>query len=148
MSTFALLLFSYMPDIIQPMVDTKAVRGLRIQEAILNSGKTQREIAELIGVAPQSITKWIKTGKIYIDNLQLLADVTGVDMRYIVSGQPPTKISEPRALYQTNRSDLLTVLDQLDAQQAHKLLMCARAILDGAGDIEVSISIGGQKLTS
>lgn len=68
---------------IQPMVDINTAdyrqsRGKRIADAIDASGKSQREVADLVGVTPQSITKWIRTGNIYIDNLQTLADIIGV----------------------------------------------------------------------
>ncbi len=131
--------------IIQPMVDMRAARGARIQQAILDSGKSQREIAELIGVAPQSITKWIKTGKIYVDNLHALAELTGVDLRYIVSGYTPHHVSDQSEPYTTNRSELINTLDKLDAQQVHKLLICAQAFLEADADLDVSITVGGHK---
>jgi len=130
---------------IQPMVDIRVGRGKRIHDAILESGKSQREIADLIGVTPQSITKWIKTGKIYVDNLQTLADITEVDMRYLASGvTAKPEISEPAARYDT--SGLRDIVAQLDTRQAQKLLMCAHAILDSLGDVEISITVGGKNI--
>lgn len=131
---------------IRPMVDTRAARGDRIRQVILNSGKSQREIAELIGVAPQSITKWIKTGKIYIDNLESLASVTGADMRYIASGYRSDLVAEPSVKYITARSNLLDIINELDDHQANKLLVCARALVDADPDIDLTISVGGKKV--
>ena len=124
------------------MVDTRADRGKRIQTAIQNSGKTQREIADLIGVAPQSITKWIKTGKIYIDNLQALAEVTGVDLRYFFASRHA--ISEPKSEYLAKQNELHALIDRLGEQQTRKLILCAQALLESDDNVEVNIAIGGK----
>lgn len=129
------------------MVDIKSARGDRIRAVILESGKSQREVADLVGVTPQSITKWLKTGKIYVDNLQALADATNTDVRYIISGNPKFKIEQPEAPYYTKHDELHTLLDTLDQQQAQQLMLCIRAILNnGDSDFEINISVGKKKV--
>lgn len=50
----------------------------KIRYALKRSSLTQTAAAQRIGVTPQSVYKWIKTGKIDKANLQKLADITGL----------------------------------------------------------------------
>jgi len=49
----------------------------KIRYALKQASLSQTAAAQLIGVTPQSVYKWIKTGQIDKSNLQKLADVTG-----------------------------------------------------------------------
>jgi len=128
MSTYALLLFGLFADMIQPMVDKKIERGKRIRRVIQDSGKTQREIAEIVGVAPQSVTKWMTTGKISLESIEALADVTGLDIRYLMSGTNPPAVAEHAALYHTQHHELHRFIDTLNDKRAQQLFACAQAI--------------------
>ena len=120
----------------------KTFRGERIADAIRESGKSQREIAALIGVTPQSITKWIRNGNIYMENLLKLADITGVDLRYLISG-PKAIREEPPNYDRSPHSELHHLVDQLHDDQASQLTMVARAILDrGNSGLDLNISFG------
>ena len=113
------------------MVNNKIERGQRIAKAIKQSGKTQRHIANVIGVAPQSITKWIKTGNIYMENLQKLADATQMEMRYLMFGEGPEQIQEHSPTYNSKYPDLHQLIDLMDSNQANQLKLVAEAILSG-----------------
>ncbi len=126
------------------MVYNRSSRGTRIAEVIKKSGKSQREVAELVGVTPQSITKWLKTGNIYIGNLVSLAEITGADIRYLIYGEPG---DSEDAGYQVKHATLHSLVDKLGEKQARKLSICARAMIDyDEPDIEVNISIDGNKI--
>ena len=62
-------------------------RGARILDAIKNAGYTQKDMAEMLGVSAQAATKWIKTGKIQVDNLWQIAELTGTDMYFLLTGE-------------------------------------------------------------
>ncbi len=148
MSTCALLARRSLPDMIQPMVDLyKEKRGERIADTIENSGKSQRQVADEIGITPQSITKWMKTGLISLDHAAALAEVTGGDLRYLASGKHGLKIAEPHTEYQIKHADIHQLLEKLDSNQARLLRLCADALLDAqTSELEVHISIGDKKL--
>ncbi len=148
MSTVGWLWWLRKPDMIQPMVDIdKKARGARIAQAITDSGKTQREMSEIIGVAPQSITKWIRNGNISMDNLVALSDFTGIDLRYLISGDNFGEVAEEDMRYTVEYNSLRDIVGQLDQPQMNKLLMCARAISESTdSDVEDKISIGTKEI--
>ncbi len=126
------------------MTYNRSARGTRIAEVIKASGKSQREVAELVGVTPQSITKWLRTGNIYIGNLVTLAEIAGVDIRYLIYGDP----GEGKEYgYEIKHAKLQTLVDQLDKKQARKLTLCAHALLEcDDSDVEVNITVGAKKV--
>ena len=119
----------------------KALRGQRIARAIRDSGYSQREIADLIGVTPQSITKWIKSGNIYIDNLQRLSELTGRDIAYFIAmTDNKNGIQEPGRTYQTNSEILLDLAQKLSEKQLEKVIVFANALLACESDsIKISV---------
>lgn len=99
-------------DTIQPMVENdsnKQSRGKRISDAIKKSGKTQREIASIIGVSPQSISKWVQTGSIQAENLWTFAEVTDTDIRFLMFGET------------TPNAELHELIDQLSPVQIKRV---------------------------
>lgn len=58
----------------------------RIKHALRSSNTSQSEAARHIGVSPQSVYKWVKTGHIDKENLQALADLTGFNVEWLLSG--------------------------------------------------------------
>lgn len=105
---------------IQPMVDldkNKKARGQRISDAIKKSGKTQGEIAAIIGVTPQSISKWTLNGSIQAENLWTFAEVTHSDIRYLMFGEP-----NPSA-------ELHGLIDQLSDSQAKQVTLFINTLM-------------------
>ncbi len=116
---------------IQPMVendDNKQARGERIEIAITRSGKSQREIAERMGVRPQSISKWFKTGAIQAENLWTLAEITGADVRYLMFGEA------------TPHHELHQLIDLLSPQQAKQVTLFVNTLL-GCDDANMEFSL-------
>lgn len=59
----------------------------RIAQAIKTSGKKQKEIAAEVGVTPQAITKWLKSGTISTESLEKFASATGVNLVWLITGK-------------------------------------------------------------
>ncbi len=97
-------------------------RADRIKAAIDSSGCNQREIAEYVGVRPQSITKWLQSGNIASDNLALLAEVTGVNVQYLLFGET----SEQERYVQN--IELHDLVEQLSAKQAESMAEFLRQV--------------------
>lgn len=132
---------------IQPMVDNlKLKRGARISAAIESAGFSQRQVAALVGVAPQSITKWIKTGNIQIENLVQLADITGVNLRYLIEGDHQG-VREAPPKYSPSRVKLQGYVNQLTNKQLKKLVLCAEAIAECSDDELLTIQMGNTKIS-
>ncbi|MBL4981728.1 LexA family protein [Pseudomonas fluorescens] len=56
----------------------------KIRYALKRASLSQTAVAQRIGVTPQSVYKWIKTGKIDKANLQKLADITGLRIEWFL----------------------------------------------------------------
>ena len=61
--------------------------GVRVKHAIKSAGLTQKQVAEAIGVTPQSVNKWIKEGKISRDHLMDLSRATGSTFTWLATGE-------------------------------------------------------------
>jgi plasmid maintenance system antidote protein VapI len=61
--------------------------GARVKHAIKGAGLTQKQVAEAIGVTPQSVNKWIKEGKISRDHLMDLSRATGSTFTWLATGE-------------------------------------------------------------
>lgn len=79
----------------QPMADIKD----RIKEAI-SVFRSQRAAAGELGVEPQSVTKWLKTGVISLEKLALLSEKTNFSLDYLVTG----KGNKHRVAYQPDNA--------------------------------------------
>ena len=58
----------------------------RIRQAIRQTGKSQAEIAEAVGVSNPAVTKWLKSGSIAIETLIKLAQVTSCSFEWLATG--------------------------------------------------------------
>jgi len=73
--------------------------GIRVKSAILGAGLTQKQIAAAIGVSQQSVTKWIKDGKICRENMLLLSRVTGYTFNWLSTGSGMQRRHHANTLY-------------------------------------------------
>lgn len=120
-------------DTIQPMVDSKKTpKGRRITQAIKMSGKTQKEIADILGVKPQSVGKWVVTGNITTEHLKRLAEVTGANLHYLISGRSSLRVSEADVAYYAKHRELHDLVERLTQKQAKQLMLFAQTLLDEA----------------
>lgn len=71
----------------------------KIRYALKRASLTQTAVAQSIGVTPQSVYKWIKTGKIDKVNLQKLADLTGLRIEWFLGTNEKSWIpNDPNSL--------------------------------------------------
>lgn len=73
-------------DLLQNKSMMKEELKQRVAKAIKESGKSQKQIADQIGVTPQAITRWLKVGTISKDNLFKLAMATDSSFYWLASG--------------------------------------------------------------
>lgn len=70
-----------------------ASMGGRIACAVEDSGKTQTQIAAEIGCTHSAVSQWKSgaTGEITARLLQAFADSTGVEIRWLITGEEPVR---------------------------------------------------------
>ena len=66
----------------------------RLIEAIDQSAPRQVDIAQYVGVTIQSVGGWKKHGRISVDNLKKLSEVTGYRYQWIKDGTGPKLIQD------------------------------------------------------
>ncbi len=59
----------------------------RIIKAIKHSGLNQRKIALEIGISPQALNKWTKTGNASRESLAKFSKVTGTSLEWLITGE-------------------------------------------------------------
>ena len=71
-------------------IDTEAV-GQRINKLITEKNYTKRQVAEELGVSPQTVFKWINNPQAMpsIDSIVRLSMLFGVSTDYILMGDKP-----------------------------------------------------------
>lgn len=67
----------------------------RVREAIKVSGRSQRQIAIEVGVAPQSITKWLRLGYIDKKNIPAFCRACGVSIEWFLTGAGSVTADNP-----------------------------------------------------
>lgn len=70
----------------------------KIRYALKRASLTQTAAAQRIGVTPQSVYKWIKTGQIDKVNLQKLADITGLRIDWFLETERSWTPNDPTSL--------------------------------------------------
>lgn len=86
--------------------------GGRIAEAIKYSGKSQRQIALDIGITPQALNKWPKTGKASTKALFRFSYVTGVSFSWLIEGNGDMVRSLPEGV--NSQYKTMTLPDTID----------------------------------
>ena len=85
----------------------------RIRQAIKNSGMTQAQIAEKVGVSKPAVTRWLTKGSISRNSLLKLSEVTKTDFQWLVSGQASNSASLDKIRLENLRV-LANAYDSLD----------------------------------
>lgn len=63
-------------------------RKFRLKEAISSLGRGgQKKIAQKINISPQAITGWLKTGRINKEHVAVIAEMTGYDLNWLITGK-------------------------------------------------------------
>lgn len=88
--------------------------GVFIQTLRKEQGKTQRELAEQIGVSDKTVSKW-ETGKGFpdISNLDLLCEALGISINELLSGERLSDSSYPEKAEEN-------IMDLIQENEKHK----------------------------
>lgn len=102
----------YCPD----MADVTSSMAERISRAVSDSGKSLERLAEETGCTHSAISQWQrgKVQRIKADLLVKFADATGVEMRWLVTGQGPQR---SRYLLSSNMDRVADALAKLAREQ-------------------------------
>lgn len=102
----------------------RRVIGARIQEARRLRGKTQKWLADEVGVKQSSVSAW-EVGKTdpSTDNLSVISQVLQVNFEWLATGNGPMegldytpvafRVSEPKPALDEDAQELLTLFEQL-----------------------------------
>lgn len=72
-----------------PSLDNDSYRSAlaeRLKQVFQRPGIKKSKIAEICGVSPQAVSGWLNTGRIDKKNLSIIADHTGCDIDWLLSG--------------------------------------------------------------
>lgn len=89
----------------------------RLNEALKSLGRGgKKDIAEKCGITEQAVQGWVKTGRIDKDNLMIVAETTGYELKWLINGtgeKQKTKknnfLNESNAEYAPNLGDFKSV---------------------------------------
>ena len=106
---------------------SKQVFSRNLQRFIADSGKTQREIAEAIGVSAPTFNEWA-SGKKFprIDKLQKLADYFGILKSDLIEEKEKPVTDDGLT---ENQRKLIDFAERLSDDQAEKVLQLMQALL-------------------
>ena len=115
----------------------KEVMAKNLAFYVARSGKTQKELAEIVGVAATTFNDWIR-GKKYprIDKIEILANYFGILKSDLIEDKSALeKENKPTTLTDSELTNRKRVLMQLvrdcPEEQAEYLLQIIQLILDG-----------------
>ena len=109
---------------------SKEVLSRNLQYHMERSGKSQKELAEIVGVTATTFHEWVR-GKKYprIDKIQKLADYFGILKSDLIEDkQAEEKPANDDGLSESQRV-LIDFAKTLSEEQAHKVLQLMKSIL-------------------
>lgn len=82
-----------------------------IRDALDRLGRTQQWLAEQVGVTPQAVTKWIKTGQISREKATEVARVLGVSLDVLLAGAATDSVEKGQVIDGLLPEDQQQVMD-------------------------------------
>ena len=111
---------------------SKEVFSKNLQKYMDRSGKTQKELAEIMGVTAPTFHEWVKGKKFpRIDKVQKLADYFGILKSDLIEEKPTEEQEKPAnddGLTE-NQRELIAFAMTLSEEQAGKVLQLMKSIL-------------------
>lgn len=98
--------------------------GLKIKKALNDKGKTQRWLAEQIGVSDFAVTKWIKEGKISRENIGRLAHVLNMSPAEFIQGAESMSYTHPDPKIKA----MMKVMESMTEYQKDTLIKISAAV--------------------
>lgn len=110
-------------------IGNKEIFSLNLLYYIERSGKSQRDIAEVIGVSPSTFNEWVK-GKKYprIDKIEMLANYFRIEKSDLIERRDKT-ISLDKITVTEGERALLDLFSQVPAESQEMVLEMIRIAL-------------------
>ncbi len=110
--------------------------GVRLSDAIRQSGKTQEEIAKALDTNPSSISRWVN-GKQFprtISALEKLSEILGVSIAYLMGESNETGIPAPSAEMEVTATVVESNARVIDKEETIDIPMVSRNISACCGE--------------
>ena len=111
-------------------IGNKTVLARNLTYYVERSGRTQKELAEIVGVATSTFNDWMK-GKKYprIDKIELLANYFGILKSDLIEDKTEKESSPDELPLTEGEKMLLDLFNQIPEDQQHLVLQMIRAAL-------------------
>lgn len=107
----------------------KAVFAQNLSYYVERSGKTQKEIAEMLNVSPASFNNWIKGVKYpRIDKIEMLSNYFGILKSDLIEEKKEAVTNNGNGLSESKRQ-LLALAESCTEEDAEKLLQMMQILL-------------------
>ena len=106
---------------------SRQVFSRNLRKYIADSGKTQKELADIVGVSAPTFNEWV-SGKKFprIDKIQKLADLFGILKSDLIEEKEKSATDDGLT---ENQRKLIDFAEQLSDDQAEKVLRLMQSIL-------------------
>lgn len=109
---------------------SKEVFSKNLQYYMERSGKTQKELAEIIGVTAPTFNEWVKGKKFpRIDKMQKLADYFGILKSDLIEDKDEEERPVTEDGLTDNQRELIAFAKTLSENQAGKVLQLMKSII-------------------
>ena len=116
----------------------KTSPGRRIKELLKESGMTQVELSEKLGVSVQSVSSWVTDKSLPNKKKKELSELFGVDVDYIMCNQPERVKNRPNFnSIEPSKEELMKIRDHIDMYDALITLLNLQGydLLEGQAEV-------------
>ena len=108
----------------------KEIFGKNLSHYVERSGRDQREIADVIGVAPSTFNEWVK-GRKYprIDKIQMLSEYFGIKMSDLIEDSSSTGHAPSGPALTEVEQKMLELFRQIPVERRESALEVLEAVL-------------------
>jgi transcriptional regulator with XRE-family HTH domain len=111
-------------------IGNKEIFAKNLAHYLERSGKDQKEMAEIVGVAPSTFNEWMKAKKYpRIDKIQMLADYFGIQMSDLIEKVSEEGYSPSEPQLTEGEKVLLDLFNRVPEDKQQMVLQMIRAAL-------------------
>lgn len=111
-------------------IGNKEVFARNLAKYLHRSGKSQREMAEIVGVSSSTFNEWMRAKKYpRIDKIELMASYFGINKSDLIEDEDNKKISPHEPTLTEGEKTVLELFRQIPADQQPVVLAMIRAAL-------------------
>ena len=113
-------------------IGNKKIFAKNLAHYLSRSGKDQKEVAEIVGVAPSTFNEWMKAKKYpRIDKIEILANYFGILKSDLIEETPENESSPSQLELTEGEKMLLDLFNRVPEDQQQLVLQMIRAALGG-----------------